>query len=118
MTDTPSPRDLAGTYFDCWRRRDFAELAPHLADDVAFDGPLASLRGREDCLEGLVGLARATTHLEVERRLADEEDVMTWFSLGVGDSEPTPVVNWCHVEGGRIRAIRVTFDPRGILAAG
>jgi hypothetical protein len=45
------------------------------------------------------------------------DDVMTWFSLTVGDAEPVPVVNWCHVENGLIRAIRVAFDPRGMLAA-
>lgn len=114
----PAPRELAEAYFRCWDARDFSDLAPLLADDVAFDGPLASIQGRDACLEGLSGLARATTRLEVERRLADEHDVMTWFSLTVGDAEPTPVVNWCHVENGLIRAIRVAFDPRGMLAAG
>lgn len=114
----PSPRELAEKYFRCWAGRDFSGLSAFLADDVTFDGPLASIQGRDTCLEGLSGLAGATTRLEVELRLADEHDVMTWFSLTVGDAEPVPVVNWCHVENGLIRSIRVAFDPRGMLAAG
>lgn len=124
MTDTdrtpaPStPQEVAELYFDSWQQRDMSPLAAVLAADVTFDGPLASLTGRADCLDGLVGLARATTRLTVRRRLADHSDVMTWFDLAVGSSEPTPVVNWCEVADGLITHIRVTFDPRGMLADG
>lgn len=115
---TRSPRQLAELYFACWEKKDFAELAPHLAEDVTFDGPLADIVGRDECLEGLAGLARATTTLDVKRRLADEANVMTWFELSIGCAPVTPVVNWCEVESGRIARIRVVFDPREILAAG
>lgn len=118
MTTTPaSPRELAELYFSCWQRKNFADLAPHLADEVTFDGPLATVTGSKDCLDGLTGLARATTDLDVRLRLADTTDVMTWFDLTVEGADPTPVVNWCHVDAGRIAAIRVTFDPRGMLEA-
>lgn len=93
MTENRTPEQLARLYFDCWKRGDLTDLAPYLADDVTFDGPLADLTGRDACLEGLTGLAGATTQLNVRRRLADDTDVMTWFDLGVGQADPTPVVN-------------------------
>lgn len=118
MTEHSTPEQLAALYFDCWERADFTDLSDHLADDVTFDGPMANLAGRDACLAGLSGLAGATTSLTVRRRLADDTGVMTWFDLAVGTAEATPVVNWCECADGRIRRIRVTFDPRGILAAG
>ena len=47
----------------------------------------------------------------------DGPDVITWFRLKttVADAE-LPVVNWSHVEDGRITAIKVTFDPRPLGA--
>lgn len=113
-----TPHEAAETYFACWERADFTELAGILDENVTFHGPLAELEGRDDCLAGLTGLARATTALEVQARLSDEQDVMTWFALTVEGAEPTSVVNWCHLEGGAISAIRVVFDPRAMLAAG
>jgi ketosteroid isomerase-like protein len=50
MTDATA---VAATYFDAWRARDFARLRSVLADDVDFAGPLARVRGGDDCLRGL-----------------------------------------------------------------
>jgi hypothetical protein len=33
----------------------------------------------------------------------------------VPDVEPIPVANWAQVEDGRVRRVRVTFDPRPLL---
>ena len=50
--------------------------------------------------------------------VVDGPDVMTWYDLLTEKAPPTPTVNWMHVEGGKIRRIRATFDPRAILGAG
>jgi hypothetical protein len=39
-----------------------------------------------------------------------------WFELTTADAGPLPIVNWSHVSGGRIDRIRVSFDPRPLLA--
>lgn len=110
-----TPEHLAEIYFDAWQRGDVDLLAPHLHEQVTFDGPLAQLAGRQDCLDGLRGLFAATTGIRVLRRMTGSTDVMTWFELKVGDAEPTPVVNWSETDGERITHIRATFDPRGML---
>lgn len=112
-----TPEAAAEAYFAAWRRKDAEALRPLMAEDVTFVGSLGQAAGVDEVLAGLGGLAAATTSLEVLQRLTGPRDVMTWFELGVGGSEPTPTVNWTKVEGGRIVAIRVTFDPRPILAA-
>lgn len=62
----PSPRELAESHFRCWAGRDLTGLAAFLANDATFDDPLASILWRGACLEGLSGLARATTRVEGE----------------------------------------------------
>ncbi len=49
--------------------------------------------------------------------LVDGDDVLTRFELHTQDAPPAPTANWMHVVDGKIRAIRVTFDPRDILGA-
>lgn len=113
-----TPEAAAEAYFDAWQHKDVEGLRPLMAPDVTFVGTLGRANGVDEVLAGLSGLAAATTSLEVHQRLAGPTDVMTWFELAVGGSEPTPTVNWTTVEDGRIVAVRVTFDPRPILAVG
>ncbi|QIG42742.1 nuclear transport factor 2 family protein [Nocardioides anomalus] len=110
-----TPRELAETYFAAWQARDAAALRAVLADDVTFAGPMATLEGADAAVEGLMGLAAATTRLDVLARVDDGDDVITWFEFTLGDRGPVPTANWSHVEDGRIAAVRVTFDPRPIL---
>jgi ketosteroid isomerase-like protein len=111
MTDAAA---TAATYFDAWQARDFARLRSVLADDVEFAGPLARVKGSDDCLRGLRGMAQIMTGLEVRKVFRDGPDVLTWFDLATSVAETIPVANWMHVEDGKITRIRVAFDARGI----
>ena len=110
-----APLELAETYFAAWQEQDADTLRSVLADDVTFEGPMATIDNADEAVKGLMGLAAATTRLEVRKRLADGDDVITWFELSVEDAGPVPTANWSHVEDGKITAIRVAFDPRPLL---
>ncbi len=58
MAHDDAAAQAAATYFDAWLAGDFARLRSVLADDVDFAGPLGQVRGGDDCLRGLQGLAR------------------------------------------------------------
>jgi hypothetical protein len=107
--------ELAGRYFDAWQARDEQVLSEILAEDVTFRGPLGTANGRTECIAGLMGMLGIVTAIEVQARVADDHDVITWFDLHTTTAAPTPTANWSHVEGGRITRIRVAFDPRGIV---
>jgi len=111
-----TPLDLAETYFTAWQEQDASALRAILADDVSFEGPMATLDNADDAVAGLMGLAAATTDLTIRKRLADGDDVITWFEITTQDAGPLPTANWSHVEDGKITAIRVAFDPRPLVA--
>jgi ketosteroid isomerase-like protein len=119
ITDTgnTSPKQLAETYFRAWQDRDAAALLGILDDDATFRGPLGTADDADSCVAGLLGMAQVLDRVEVRAMVADGDDVITFFDLHTTVADPAPTANWMHVEGGRIAAIRVTFDPRGILAA-
>ena len=56
-----------------------------------------------------------TDQVEVVHRWIEDADVLTWFELSTASAGPMAIVNWSHIEAGRITRIRVTFDPRPLL---
>ncbi|MEU2349439.1 nuclear transport factor 2 family protein [Modestobacter sp. NPDC049651] len=117
-TDTTlSPAQVAERYFSCWLARDFDGLRALLADDVTFDGPLATLSDADSCVAGLRGMSQIVTDVVVHHRFVDGPDVLTWFDLHTSVAPPVPTANWTHVADGRITAIRVAFDARALAPA-
>jgi hypothetical protein len=114
--DTASSASVAATYFDAWKGNDIERVRPLLHPDVEFDGALGSTRGLDDTLAGLTGMFAMTKQVEVVKRWVDGPDVLTWFELSTATAGPLAIVNWSHVEAGLITRIRVTFDPRPLLA--
>lgn len=112
------PTQIANTYFDSWKRGDFDRLRQILADDVTFSGPMGTASGADDYVRQLAGFAQLLDDITVEKMLADDHDVLTWFNLHPKGGEPVPVVNWCHVENGLAQRARVTFDPRPLHRRG
>lgn len=113
----PTPAELATTYFEAWKARDETALLQILAEDCTFEGPLATLDNAADCVRGLIGMAEIITDIVVNKRLSDDNDVITWFDLHTRVAGPSATANWTHAEHGQITAIKVTFDPRELLAA-
>jgi len=111
-----SPASVAAAYFDAWQDNDIERVRPLLHQDVEFTGALGSTRGLDDTLAGLGGMFAMTKQVKVIKRWVDGPDVLTWFELRTAAAGPLAVVNWSHVEAGRITRIRVTFDPRPLLA--
>jgi limonene-1,2-epoxide hydrolase len=111
-----SPAGVAAAYFDAWEGNDIERVRTLLHEDVTFDGALGSTRGLEETIAGLGRMFAMTEHVEVVHRWVDGPDVLTWFELRTAIAGPLAIVNWSHVEEGRITRIRVTFDPRALLA--
>jgi hypothetical protein len=63
-------------------------------------------------------MSQIVTDIVIRKMFVDGPDVLTWFDLHTSVAPPAPTANWSHVEDGRIAAIRVTFDPRDLVAGG
>jgi hypothetical protein len=117
MKEHEETRLAATVYFDSWKARDFDRLRTVLAPDVDFVGALGTASGIDDCIAGLRGMAEAImTDLTLHARVVEGPDVVTWFDLHTRTTTPIPTANWSHVQNGLITRIRVTFDPRPLLA--
>lgn len=104
---------MAVTYFDAWRAKRFDDLRSLLAEDgFSYSGPLAELDTADACREALARLGGVMTDLVVERSFVSGPDVVTWFTVHTSVASPNKVVNWLHVEDGKIKRIRAVYDAR------
>ncbi|MFE1151209.1 hypothetical protein ACFW42_29505 [Streptomyces albidoflavus] len=55
-----------------------------LADDVTFEGPVAKASGVAECVAGLVEMGKMISGEQVEVRLADSGNVLTWSTVRAG----------------------------------
>lgn len=111
-----TPAQISASYVTAWENGDYDALGALLSETVDFVGALGLASGKKDVLDGLKGLGEVLTRIEVHARVADETDVITWFDLHTSVAAPTPTANWTRIENGKIEAIRVTFDPRELIA--
>jgi hypothetical protein len=113
---TDSPASVASACFDAWQQGDIVRVRSLLHDDIDFVAALGATHGLHETLAGLRALLAMTERIEVIKRLVDGPDVLRGFELRTTTAGPLAIVNWSHVGAGRIARIRVTFDPRPLLA--
>jgi hypothetical protein len=104
--------NVATTYFDAWKANDFDTMRSLVAEDVRFEGPLATLEGAEDYIKGIQGLSQVISEIVIQKLFVDGQDVLTWYDMHTTVASPVAVANWLHVEEGKITAVRVAFDAR------
>jgi SnoaL-like domain len=104
--------NVATIYFDAWKAKDFDTMRSLVAQDVSFEGPLATLVGTEDYMKGIQGLSQVISEIVIRKTFVDGQDVLTWYDMHTTVASPVPVANWLHVEEGKITALRVAFDAR------
>jgi ketosteroid isomerase-like protein len=106
--------NVATAYFEAWKANDFHTMRSLVAEDVVFEGPLATLVGADEYTKGIRGLSRLISEIVILKVFVEGQDVLTWYEMHTTVASPVPVANWLHVEGGKIDTLRVAFDARDL----
>jgi SnoaL-like domain len=101
---------VATTYFDAWKANDFDTMRSLVAQDVRFEGPLATLEGAEDYIKGIQGLSQVISEIVIQKIFVDDQDILTWYDMHTTVASPVAVANWLNIEKGKITVVRVAFD--------
>ena len=88
------------------------EAAKALAsDDIRFDGVLAQRHGKEAYF---TDMEKMKMKYDVVKAFADEQDVCLLSNVTSGGTTMF-TASWYHVEGDKIKSLKVVFDPRPAL---
>ena len=81
--------------------------------NTTFDGSLASRQGADAIF---VDLERMRLEYDIKKVFADGNDVCVFYDVALSGVRLF-TCGWYHVEDGKIRSLKVVFDPRPVLSA-
>jgi hypothetical protein len=111
-------RSLVESYFDAWRRNDFAAMRSTLGDSFQFAGPIDTFDDVDAFMQSIQGLSQIKEGLEITKIWADGPDMLVWYDLHTKVAPPAPVAEWHHASDGKVTMVRAVFDPRPFAPPG
>jgi hypothetical protein len=82
------------------------------AANITFEGPLVPrLAGSEVVVRFLTSMMPLLKHIEIKQHLVEGEFVATMFDMETVNGTDK-VVDWLHVSGGQLKAIRSFYYPQ------
>ena len=98
------------TYLNALVKKDLTNVP--FAADITFEGPrVPRLIGRQRVVGFLTSIMPLVTRIEIKQHLVDGEFVATMFDMETVHGTDK-VVDWLHVSGGQLKAVRSFYYPR------
>ena len=106
-------REVVGGFQKALGKGDFKAAKTYLDDHLQFVGPFESFDRPEPYLESLERLHHIIVRVEPKKTFYEGDDVCLLYDVVTNTPAGTAfIVEWHHVKGDKIQAIRVVFDPR------
>jgi SnoaL-like domain len=86
----------------------------YVSDNMKYVGPFGSRDGAEAYLHEI---ERLRLKFDIQKIFADNKDVCVLYDITVSGIRLF-ACGWFQIEAGTVRSMRVTFDPRPLLAGG
>jgi limonene-1,2-epoxide hydrolase len=117
MTESRNPVDIAVDFIRAFARHDMPEVARHLADDVTFESPRATIRGAESVLAEVGQFAQVVTDVKILATVGDESQAMIMYDLKTTPFGTLRAVDRLVVRDGRIISDALVFDTYALRQA-
>jgi hypothetical protein len=101
------------SFLDCIVKKDFDRLP--IASQYTAQSPLTSKLTGHAALDYLRVVARAVNAIRIEQHIVEGNHVATLFEEDTANGT-LPVFSRFHIEEGRVKDVRVFYDPRRIAA--
>jgi limonene-1,2-epoxide hydrolase len=106
-----SAKEVVLSFVNAINREDFAAARRLASDDLSFVGVLGS---RDSADAYFQDMQRMRLKYDVKKVFADGDDVCLLCDLSIA-GQTIFLCSWYRVERGKIRSLRVLFDPRPLL---
>jgi hypothetical protein len=111
-----SPNDAKQVVMSCVdaiNKEDFKKARQYVSDDISFVGVMGSRQGADAYFKDM---ERMRLKYDIKKVFADANDPCLLYDLTISDITVFGCA-WYQVADGKIRSLKVVFDPRPILEA-
>lgn len=112
MAAKENARETVLAFVKSLNEEDFDRARRYVSDDLSFEGVLGSRQGAEAYFQDMT---RMRLKYDVKKVFSDSADVCIFSDVTMSGTTIL-VVSWYHTDQGKIRSLRVVFDPRPLLA--
>jgi limonene-1,2-epoxide hydrolase len=111
-TPTPETKEVVLGFGKALNDGNYEAARRYVSDNMSYVGPFGSRDGAEAYLHEM---KRVHLKFHVLKIFADKKDVCVLYDISVSGITLF-ACGWFQVEAGKVRSMRVTFDPRPLLA--
>jgi ketosteroid isomerase-like protein len=117
VSDMSKAAEVVEQYHAAFGNGDAQAARSLLADDLHFKGPIEEFDSADQYMESVGKLAQIVTGVDVQKVVAEGDDVVTIYDLHTNTPAGTSnVAEWATVRKGKIAEMRVFFDARPFAA--
>ena len=113
-----STREVVRGYYDAWTSRDLDRARGYLADDLDFQGSLRRYTRADDFIPALEQFLQILEDVRLLKELYEGEDAMMLYDCETGPAGTIRTAEAFTVRDGKIREIRLVFDPTELIKLG
>lgn len=111
MDSKKNAKDTVLSFIDTLNNMDFKTARDYVSDDISFSSPLGVREG----VESYIGdMERLKIKFDVKKVFVDGNDICLLYDFNAGSINLFGC-GWYQVENGKIRSLKVVYDPRSIL---
>ena len=105
-------KEVVLTFIEALNKEDFDKAAECLSEDMFFDGVMGKRNGSESYMNDM---RKMKFKYEIERTFDNEDDVCVLYNIDMSGKATLFTCGWYQVADGKIKKIKVVFDPRPLL---
>lgn len=107
-----TPKEIVSHFLKALNAEDFDTAATLLADDMVFDGVMGKRNGAESYL---ADMKKMKFKYDVHKTFENENDVCVLYDIDMSGKATIFTCGWYHIHRGKIKNLKVVFDPRPLL---
>lgn len=112
MTTKKTAKEVVMAFINALNSEDFNTAAEYLADDMIFDGVM----GKRNSAEAYIAdMKKMKFKYDVQKSFEDENDVCLLYDIDMSGQATIFTCGWYHISHGKIKKLKVVFDPRPLL---
>src|SRR4051812_2319670 len=105
-------KDIVLTFISALNNEDFEAAGACLAEDMAFDGVM----GKRDSAESYISdMKKMKFKYDIQKIFENEDDVCVLYNINMGGNATIFTCGWYQLSYGKIKKLKVVFDPRPLL---
>jgi limonene-1,2-epoxide hydrolase len=106
-----STKELVSSFIEAMNEDDFATARGYVHDDFSFDGVLGTRNGADAYFKDM---EKMRFKYNIKKAFADGDDVCLLYDINM-QGTTIFTCGWYKVQNGKIKSLKVVFDPRPVL---